>query len=559
MPSFHFKGKAFLQNYHHSVKFHKLEPVKNKGASKTPSLHDNLLIQGDNLKALKALLPTHAGKVNCIYIDPPYNTGNENWVYNDNVASPMIQEWLGKEVNIDDLARHDKWCCMMYPRLILLRELLSDDGVIFVSIDDNEVHRLRMMMDEIFGDENFITEVIAQLNPRGRTLDRFFAKTHEYVLVYGKNAENESSINLVTKTGKAVQEYNKEDDVGPYRELGLRNRNPVFNRSNRPNLFYPLYVDPKTGSVSTKKSKGFSIEVLPRNSKGEDGCWTWGKEKSTKESDLLAASTTKSGEWRIFRKDYLYDADGETAKTKAKALWTEKSINNQNGKQVCGEIFDGCPFDFPKSVDLVKKCIQLGAGPDDLILDSFAGSGTTAHAVLSLNKEDGGNRKFILVECEDYADEITGERIRRVIKGVPNAKDETLQKGLGGSFSYYKLGEELEMDKVLEGTDLPSYEELARYAFFTSTGENWDESKMEEDTYYIGSSSTFEVYMLYEADKEKLKKLALNLDFAMKAQNRFPNRQKLIFAPACFMEEYHLKEYGIRFAQLPFEIYRMAE
>lgn len=559
MPSFHFKGKPFLQNYHHSVKFHKLEPKKDKGTTKTQSLSDNLLIQGDNLKALKALLPTHSGKIKCIYIDPPYNTGNENWVYNDNVASPTIQAWLGKEVNIEDLARHDKWCCMMYPRLVLLRELLANDGVIFISIDDNEVHRLRMMMDEIFGDENFVTEIAAQLNPRGRTLDKFFAKTHEYILVYAKDASNEGAINLLTKTGKAVAEYNKEDDKGPYRELGLRNRNPVFNRSNRPNLYYPLYVAPETGSVSTEKNKQHTVEVFPRNSKGEDGCWTWGKAKAKKEGDLLTASQTREGEWRVFRKDYLYDDDGETAKTKAKALWTEKSINNQNGKQICNEIFESCPFDFPKSVDLVKKCLVLGAGENDIILDSFAGSGTTAHAVLQLNKEDGGNRKFILVECEDYADEITGERIRRVIKGVPTAKDKDLKKGLGGSFSYYELGEELEMDKILEGTELPSYEELARYAFFTSTGENWDEAKTERNEYYIGSSSTFEVYLLYEPDKEKLKKLALNLDFAMKAQNRFPNRQKLIFAPDCFMEEYHLKEYGIRFAQLSFEIYRMAE
>ncbi len=559
MPSFHFKGKSFLQNYHHAVKFHKLKASKNKGTSKPPSLNDNLLIQGDNLKALKALLPTHAGKVKCIYIDPPYNTGNESWIYNDNVASPMIQEWIGKAVGFDDLTRHDKWCCMMYPRLVLLRELLKEDGVIFISIDDNEIHRLRMMMDEIFGDENFITEVIAQLNPRGRTLDRFFAKTHEYVLVYAKDSTNENSINWLTKTDKAVKEYNKKDERGLYRELGLRNRNPVFSRDNRPNLYYPLYAEPATGNVSLKQDKKHSVEVLPRNSKGKDGCWTWGKEKVKKESNLLIANTTREGEWRIFRKDYLYDEDGETAKTQAKALWTEKSINNQNGKQICNEIFNGCPFDFPKSVDLVKKCLTLGAGKEDIILDSFAGSGTTAHAVLALNQEDGGNRKFILVECEDYADEITGERIRRIIKGVPNAKDKVLQKGFGDSFSYYELGEELEMDKILEGKDLPSYEELARYAFFTSTGENWDTGKMKKDDYHIGSSSTFEVYLLYEPNKEKLKKLALNLDFAIKTQDRFPNRQKLIFAPACFMEEYHLKEYGIRFAQLPFEIYRMAE
>lgn len=559
MPSFHFKGKSFLENYHHTVKFHKLDPKKGKSVSKSPSLTDNLLIHGDNLKALKALLPTHAGKVKCIYIDPPYNTGNEGWIYNDNVASPMIQDWLGKVVPKDDLTRHDKWACMMYPRLILLRELLKEDGVIFISIDDHEIHRLRMIMDDIFGDENFIAEVIVQLNPRGRTLDRFLAKTHEYVLLYGKTAALDSSINFLEKGEAAISEYNKVDDKGPYRELELRNRNPVFNRKNRPNLFYSFFVDPESGTVSLERTLTHTVEVLPKNSKEEDGCWTWGKDKTTKEMHLLVASATGKGKWRVFRKDYLHNEKGELATTKEKALWLGKEINNENGKELCNEIFGQCPFDFPKSVDLIKKCVLLGSTEGDIVLDSFAGSGTTAHAVLTLNQEEGGNRKFILVECEDYADTITAERIRRIIKGVPNAKDEALKKGLGGSFSYYELGEELEMDKLLEGEDLPSFDELARYAFFTATGENWDESKKDTDSFYIGSSNTFEVFQLYTPDKEKLKKLALNLDFAMKIQERFPSRQKLVFAPACFMEEYHLKEFGIRFAQLPFEIYRMAE
>lgn len=565
MPSFHFKGKPFLQNYHHSVKFHKLTPAKAKGTSEKPNLSDNLLIQGDNLKALKALLPTHAGKVKCIYIDPPYNTGNEGWKYNDNVASPTIQEWLGKEVGIDDLARHDKWCCMMYPRLVFLRELLAEDGVIFVSIDDNEVHRLRMMMEEIFGEENFISQITVQSNPRGSQASKHLAAVHEYILVFAKD-ESKCEIQGHERSEAQLQEYNLRDEQNEkYRLLGLRQRGGAWRREDRPNMYYPLYVNPETGAVSLQKSPAFSIECLPKRPSGEEGRWTWSKKKVKDELGLLyGKSVNREGHdvfFDIFRKDYLKDDDGNVKGTKPKTIWIEKELNYQLGRTVLKEVFDGKEvFDYPKPIFLVQKCISMLNFEDgDIILDSFAGSGTTAHAVLALNQEDGGNRKFILVECEDYADEITGERIRRVIKGVPDAKDETLRKGLGGSFSYYELGEELEMDKILEGSDLPSYEELARYAFFTSTGENWDESKLEKDSYYIGSSSTFEVYMLYEADKQKLKELALNLDFAMKVHNRFPNKQKLIFAPACFMEEYHLKEYGIRFAQLPFEIYRMAE
>lgn len=559
MPTLHFKGKPFLKNYHHAVKFHNLVAKKESGTSKEPSLDDNLLIQGDNLKALKALLPTHAGKIKCIYIDPPYNTGNEGWVYNDNVASPMIQKWLGEVVAKDDLNRHDKWCCMMYPRLTLLKELLKDDGVIFISIDDNEATNLKMMMDDIFGEQNFIAQIVVQLNPRGRTLDKFFAKTHEYVFVYGKNADKETSINFLEKGEIAVKEYNREDKKGSYRELELRNRNPVFNRKNRPNLYYPFYVDPISGSVGLEKDNKFNTEVLPTNSKDEDGCWTWGKDKASKELRMLVGKPTGKGKWRIFRKDYLHKENGDLATTKEKALWTGKEINNEKGKEICNEIFGQCPFDFPKSVDLVKKCLLLGSNEGDLILDSFAGSGTTGHAVLALNKDDGGDRKFILVECEDYADKITAERLRRVIKGVPTASDESLKEGLGGSFSYFQIGEAVEIDTILEGKNLPTYEELAKYVFFTATGERFDAKKMNQKSYHIGSSSTFEVYLMYEPSKEKLKKLSLNLDFAQEINNRNPNKQKLVFAPCCFIEEFHLKEYGIRFAQLPFEIYRIAE
>ena len=549
MPSFHFKGKSFLQNYHHAVKFHKLESQKNKGTSKQPSLSDNLLIHGDNLKALKALLPTHAGRVKCIYIDPPYNTGKENWVYNDNVASPMIQEWLGKVVAKDDLTRHDKWCCMMYPRLTLLREFLKPDGVIFVSIDSNEIHHLRMMMDEIFGEENFIAIVPREMK-KGANRGTHFAPAVDYVLCYAKNIESVSEF-FMPLDEKYINSFKYDDDDGrgKYKRVALYEPTLDYYKNCR----YEI-ICPDGAKIITPERKSFRCnkESFERLS-AENSIII--EEKPSK----LIDKNGKPAKWNVYTKLFL-NAMKEKGRRPSDIVLDKI---NAKGTKVLTDL--GLNFNFSKPVELIAFLLSIIENPNNnnkeetIILDSFAGSGTTAHAVLRLNKEDGGNRKFILVECEDYADEITGERIRRVIKGVPTAKDKDLKEGLGGSFSYYELGEELEMDKILEGTDLPSYEELARYAFFTSTGENWDEAKMERDSYYIGSSSTFEVYLLYEPDKEKLKKLALNLDFAMKVQNRFPNRQKLIFAPACFMEEYHLKEYGIRFAQLPFEIYRMAE
>ncbi len=530
MPSFHFKGKAFLQNYHHSVKFHKLTPVDGKGTTKKPSLSDNLLVQGDNLKALKALLPTHAGKVKCIYIDPPYNTGKENWIYNDNVASPMIQEWLGKAVGVDDLTRHDKWCCMMYPRLVFLRELLAEDGVIFVSIDDNEVHHLRMMLDEVLGSENFIAQLIWKNKKGGGNDSKHIATEHEYILMYAKDRLNVDSL-FYSYNDEYVTRYKEEDSEGKFYW-------DTFKRKSG-KQYYPITCP--DGTVLEKDEFGHPLSWLRSEARF----------KSDLEADEVRFVKTDGG-WSVQFKQRL--PEGKKPRSICDQWGTTST-----GSEELFEIFKDHVFDNPKPTLLIKHLIEIVTTNDDIVLDSFAGSGTTAHAVLALNQEDGGNRRFILVECENYADEITGERIRRVIKGVPDVKDEALRKGLDGSFSYYELGEELEMDKILEGTDLPSYEELARYAFFTATGENWDESKMEKDEYYIGSSSTFEVYMLYEPSKEKLKELALNLDFAIKVQNRFPSKQKLIFAPACFMEEYHLKEYGIRFAQLPFEIYRMAE
>ena len=404
----------------------------------------NMFIEGDNLEALKVLHKAYYGKIKMIYIDPPYNTGND-FVYNDDFAktrrqNAMDEGLLDEEGNAtrDDGLRvntsghkHSNWLDMMYPRLFLARNLLRQDGVIFVSIDDNEVHNLRLMMNEIFGEENFVAQIVVQTNPRGRSLDRHIAKTFEYILVYTRRYEEEG-IYQVKKTDKAMAEYNKQDDSGSYRLLELRNRNPVFTRANRPNLYYPIYINPSTSDISLEKLTPFSEEALPLNSEGKDGCWTWSRDKVTKNTQLLVGKKVSTGVWRVYRKDYAPE-DGAT--TKEKSLWLETNLNHENGKEVVRELFGESPFDFPKSVDLIKRTLAMASKDDDIVADFFGGSGTFAHAVNDLNAEDGGNRKWIMVQLPELTDEkseahkagyktisnISRERIRRA--GTKISKD----------------------------------------------------------------------------------------------------------------------------------------
>ena len=255
MAQIQFKGKTFVQNHHLLVKYHELVPVKSKSLTDKVSLHDNLIIHGDNLKALKALLPLYAGKIKCVYIDPPYNTGNENWAYNDNVNSPMMQEWLGKIVDREDLTRHDKWLCMMTPRLKLLRELLRDDGIICISIDDNEFKNLIALCDEVFGEQNRFGVIVVRNNPRGRRLGTEIAIEHEYLIVYARSIDKFKAGRLELNE-EQLAEYSETDKEGrKYRLLGLRKRGALSKRQDRPNLHYPFFINPADGSVSTKESK----------------------------------------------------------------------------------------------------------------------------------------------------------------------------------------------------------------------------------------------------------------------------------------------------------------
>lgn len=534
MPSLQFKGKAFVQHHHLVVPYHELTPVKSKGLSPRASLHDNVIVHGDNLRALKALLPTHAGKVKCIYIDPPYNTGNEGWAYNDNVSSPMLQEWLGKTVDREDLTRHDKWCCMMLPRLRLLREFLTDDGAIFVSIDDNEVHRLRCLMDEVFGEENFVANVIWEKVYSPKSSARHFSENHDHVVTYARSL-GRFRLRLLPRTEEANARYSNPDDDprGDWKPGDLSARN-----------FY------SKGTYAITCPAGRAISGPPPGN-----YWRISREKL---SELDADNRIWWGEDRNqvpALKRFLAEVkQGMVPET----IWSYADVGHtQDAKRTLMDVFgkDLPDFTTVKPVELIQRILQLATDKDSLVMDSFAGSGTTAHAVLALNKQDGGNRRFVLVEGEAYADTITAERVRRVIKGVPSAKDESLRTGLGGTFSYFQLGKALSLHSILEGKDLPDYVALASYLFFTATGEEFDPKQMKRKEHFIGTSRLYDVFLLYSEDPEKLKGLALTLDVA-RALRGPGGKRKLVFAPTKYLDEHFLDRLRITFQQLPFQIYQ---
>lgn len=552
MPTLQFKGKTFVQNHHLTVKYHQLVPKKDLslsdpayGGTGAISLHDNLIIQGDNLKALKALLPTYAGKIKCIYIDPPYNTGNEGWVYNDNVNSPMIKDWLGKVVDKEDMTKHDKWLCMMMPRLKLLRDLLSEDGAIFISIDDNEQHNLRVLLDEIFGAENFLANICWQKKQSPQNDAANFSDMHDFIISYAKNrrlttSEKEGWIrNLIPKNEKQIARYKNPDNDyrGDWASGDLTSNKTRFER---PNLYYSI-INPNTNEeVWPSESTVWRYERNFMNELLKDNRLFWG---------------LKGTNFPRF-KNFVTEVQKGVVPT----TWWDREFagDNQEARREFRSIFNEVEDDFatPKPTSLLTRILQIATNQDSLILDSFAGSGTTAHAVLELNKEDGGNRKFILVEQEDYANTITAERVRRVIKGVKTAKNENLKNGLGGSFSYFELGPTIEMESILQGKNLPGYEEFARYIFYTATGEEFNEKKINEKTGFIGETKNYELYMFYKPDVEWLKRNALTLD-GVKAMPKFKGKQRLVFAPAKYVDDYTCLENRIDFCQLPYEIYRI--
>ena len=540
MPVLDFKGKSVIYSHHLRVPFRSLQIDEKKSFSSSSkngkklkaSLDDNLIIHGDNLHALKALLPRYAGKIKCIYIDPPYNTGNEGWKYNDNVNSPVMKEWLKQsEIGTDDLERHDKWLCMMWSRLQLLKELLSDDGVIFISIDDNEQFRLMAVMEEVFGTNNFISTVIKQTKIGGGSDTKHIVREHEYIIVYSKNKEILPEM-YVKHDVNYLKRYKEEDEKGKF----------FWDNFSRPGLRQPLNYD-----------------VLTPDGTKINGDWIRSKERFEQDikSGELKFQKKANGEWTILFKQRL------NKKGKKPRSMSNQLGGTIEGKNEIREIFNNDrAFSYPKSSQMIRYLLESINFSDAIILDSFAGSGTTAHAVLDLNKEDGGNRKFILVECEDYADEITAERVRRVIKGVPNAKEEKLKKGLGGSFTYCTLDEEINTENLIRGKSLPDYKQLAEYVFYTATGKSLDKVAKINPSWFIGETETYRFHLVYKPDLDflKSKESALNSYLAEKIK-KFNNSSKkisLVFAPVKYINQKELKKnYNIQFCQLPYAIHKI--
>ena len=535
MPTLDFKGKQHIYAHHLTIPYRTIEADESRSCNPSDT-DDNLIIHGDNLHALKTLLPRYANRIKCIYIDPPYNTGNEGWCYNDNVNSPLMQQWLVENSPVDneDLEQHDKWLCMMWPRLHLLKELLTDDGVIFISIDDNEEHHLRMLMDEIFGEENFIESLIWRSRlGRGATAKNT-ATLHEYIIAYAK------SIGLVKF--RADERIREKESRERLRQWGQGDR-----REDRPTMYYPIH------------SKEFG-EIYPIRQDGTDGRWRVGQSRMEEliEEGVVVFERQADGRIEAYK---IIPANTATLTAYPSMLDSKIVKTTAHGSIELKNILGPDKFAYPKPSSMIHEIISLCTQDGDIVLDSFAGSGTTAHAVLFLNREDSGKRKFILIECEDYADTITAERVRRVINGVPNARNDTLREGLGGSFTYSTLGKPIEMEGMLTGEALPSYESLAAHLLYIASGVSFGVGLLEakNDDGLFHSSDKIDYYLLYQPDLEYLQSPEAMFNLKRAERIRDAIRQKgveaIVYAPGKYISQRELTRMGITFCQLPHALY----
>lgn len=599
MSELSFKGKEFVYNHHLAVPHRPLVPDTTKSIG-DGRLDGNLIINGDNLHALKSLLPMYAGKVDCVFIDPPYNTGNEGWCYNDNVNSPMMQEWLkSNPVGIEDGLRHDKWCAMMWPRLRLLHELLGDAGSLWVTLDDNEIHRARSMLDSIFGEQNFVATCIWHKNFSPKPSAKFFSEDHDYLLIYAKN-KMVWSPNLLERTDDMDARFTNSDNDprGPWTSGDLSARNyygegtyPITCPSGR------IVEGPPRGMYwRVSKSK---FDQMDRDNR----IW-WGEDGNNQPRLKRFLSEVKAG--RVPQTLWEYDEVGHTQDAKKELL---SILDFASSNDV---------FVTPKPTALLSRVLDLATSEHSIVLDSFAGSGTTGQAVLAANKRDGGDRKFILVECEQYADTLTAERIRRVMVGYAfqgKQREELLKQsltftdlkkadkllahiasienleahrfdsiekkvsdgvltvegvknitervdGLGGTFTYCTLGDPIDLDLMLTGESLPGFEQLGALLFHMATNEaiNPAAVSVQDGHGYLGESARFHVWLIYKPELSFLtsRDAALTMAKAKALAEAKPGKRHLVFAPAKFVSQKLLDEAQIpvEFAPLPWALYR---
>ena len=577
MPTLEWIGKDKVINHHQQVPYRVLEEKYTYNAEKS----DNMIIRGDNLEALKALLPKYEGRIKCIYIDPPYNTGNEGWVYNDNVNDPKIKKWLGEVVGKEgeDLSRHDKWLCMMYPRLKLLQRLLSDDGVIFISIDDTEYANLKCICDEIFGANCFVSNISWQRTYSTRNDSKGIVNEVEHILCYSKQPDWQP--NKLPRTAEMDSKYKNPDN-----DYTLWRTDNAFapGAATHQGMVYAIQ-HPFTGKM-----------LYPANGR----CWTFGQEQmleimngwceyelrelddahdravvcgvsdeeirkgvkaivlshSLEESSAKAQQVydhgpwprfffTKGGQGGIARKTYLENVGGKLPTN----FWPySDSGHTDEAKKEMLSIFDGrATFDTPKPSRLVEFVLKIASNKDVLVLDSFAGSGTTAHAVLNMNRADGGNRKFILVEMMDYADRITAERVKRVIDGYGSGKQSV--EGTGGDFTFYDLGQALLLSDGNLNEEVDT-EKIREYIWYMETKTPLAEVAS-ENPYYLGTNNNTGYYFFYEKDR------ITTLGYEFLATIKEKSEGYLIYADLCTIPDEELKRYNITFKKIPRDIAKL--
>ncbi|MEX0655323.1 MAG: site-specific DNA-methyltransferase [Phycisphaeraceae bacterium] len=538
MPTLDWIGKSAVKNHHRHVPYRLLHCDGKLSAGDKDA--GNLLVQGDNLEALKALLPYYAGQVKCIYIDPPYNTGNEGWVYNDNVNSPEIRQWLDKTVGkeAEDLSRHDKWLCMMYPRLALLKEFLREDGAIFISIDDNEVHSLRLLMNEVFGVTQFVA-TIAWQKRYSRENRGAIGDVHEYLVVYAKNpelfAKTRNRVPIDEKQAKVYKNPNS-DPRGRWRAI------PMTAQGYRPNQMYSI-TTPSGKVIKPPKGRCWStIEPEFEKLRAEGRIW-FGKKGDSAPG--------------IIR--YLDEVPGFVPWT----WWPHDEVGHTDEakKEILALNLDGDIFDTPKPTRLIKRVLQIAADKDSLVLDSFAGSGTTGQAVLDLNKVDGGNRRFILVEMDDdVCQKVTAQRLTRVVNGYErqNGDKASQVEPLGGGFRYCVLGKPL-FDERGEIADEVRFTDLAAHVFFTETGLPIPK-RARADCPLLGVHDGKAIYLLFNGVLGDKRPHGGNVLTHKLLESLPPHPggdgagERIIYGEACRIGADRLKALGIRFKQLPYEI-----
>ena len=561
MPTLNWIGKAAVETHHKDVPFHLIEPVPELSCENSDG--GNLIVQGDNLLALKALLPRYAGQVKCIYIDPPYNTGNEGWAYNDNVNSPEIRKWLGEVVGKEGetLDRHDRWLSMMYPRVLLLKQFLTDDGVIFISIDDDEVHHLRCLMDEIFGVNQRLATLVWRTDGNFDNQAKI-KNCHEYILAYSINPDKfphpkvvDPSVGESSKLNKAYIQNTivKNGPKNPVSEVLLPKGFPssvdraiIKARSDAwPHYFADAEIENGVLKEDVKVASGWSSRSILMN---------------FIESNFQSVLDSKGQKTK-----FVITGTGaiESIKDREQASHVITVVSGVGSTQSQSVALSemGFQFPFPKPLDLVQYLISMIEGDDFLVLDSFGGSGTTAHAVLNLNQKDGGKRRFILVEMdEQIANEVTRSRVARAAQGYVSSKNENVD-ALGGGFQFCRLSKKALFQS--DGTIDPSvsYLQMAEFVWFIETGTGLSESSIDamKKTPYLGNHKGREIFLLYNgilSDKSELGGNVLNgrtLDY-LNRMAKDSDSAKIVYGARTRFDKAKLNKLGITFHQLPYEL-----